>query len=38
VRHDRRSAHALRHTFCTTLAQRDVALQVIKALAGHADI
>jgi site-specific recombinase XerD len=38
VRRDRRTAHALRHTFCTLLAQRGVALQVIKALAGHVDI
>jgi integrase/recombinase XerD len=38
VRRDRRTAHALRHTFCTLLAQRGVALQVIKELAGHVDI
>jgi integrase/recombinase XerD len=38
VREDRRTAHALRHTFCATLAQRGVALQVLKALAGHSDI
>ena len=38
VREDRRTAHALRHTFCATLAQRGVALQLIKALAGHGDI
>jgi site-specific recombinase XerD len=30
--------HALRHTFCTMLAERDVAIEVIKDLAGHADI
>jgi site-specific recombinase XerD len=38
VREDRRTAHALRHTFCTMLAERGVALEVISALAGHADI
>jgi integrase/recombinase XerD len=38
VREDRRTAHALRHTFCATLVQRGVALQLIKALAGHSDI
>jgi integrase/recombinase XerD len=38
VREDRRTAHALRHTFCTMLAERDVALEVIRALAGHVDI
>ncbi|MEA2495259.1 MAG: integrase/recombinase XerD, partial [Thermoleophilaceae bacterium] len=38
VRRDRRTAHSLRHTFCTMLAERGVALQVIKALAGHSDI
>jgi integrase/recombinase XerC len=30
--------HALRHTFCTMLAERGVAIEVIKELAGHADI
>jgi integrase/recombinase XerD len=38
VRQDRRTAHALRHTFCTMLAERGVALEVIRALAGHIDI
>jgi integrase/recombinase XerD len=38
VRDDRRTAHALRHTFCTMLAERGVALDVIRALAGHIDI
>lgn len=38
VRDDRRTAHALRHTFCTMLAERGVALEVIRALAGHVDI
>jgi site-specific recombinase XerD len=38
VREDRRTAHALRHTFCTMLAERDVALEVISELAGHADV
>jgi integrase/recombinase XerD len=38
VREDRRTAHALRHTFCTMLAERGVALEVIRALAGHIDI
>jgi integrase/recombinase XerD len=38
VREDRRTAHALRHTFCTMLAERGVALDVIRALAGHIDI
>jgi hypothetical protein len=38
VRDDRRTAHALRHTFCTMLAERGVALEVIRALAGHIDI
>ncbi|MDX6680651.1 MAG: Phage integrase family [Solirubrobacteraceae bacterium] len=28
------TAHALRHTFCTMLAERDVALEV-RELAGH---
>jgi site-specific recombinase XerD len=38
VREDRRTAHALRHTFCTMLAEHGVAMEVIRALAGHADI
>ena len=38
VRDDRRTAPALRHTFCTMLAERGVALEVIRALAGHIDI
>ena len=38
VRTDRRTAHALRHTFCTMLAERDVALEVIRELAGHVDV
>jgi integrase/recombinase XerD len=38
VRDDRRVAHALRHTFCTMLAERGVAMEVIRALAGHVDI
>ena len=38
VREDRRTAHALRHTFCTLLAERDVALEVIAELAGHKDL
>ena len=38
VRADRRTAHALRHTFCTMLAERGVAMEVIRALAGHVDI
>jgi integrase/recombinase XerD len=38
VREDRRTAHALRHTFCTMLAERGVALEVIRALAGHVDV
>ena len=37
VRDDRRTAHALRHTFCTMLAERSVALEVIRELA-HVDI
>jgi site-specific recombinase XerD len=37
VSEDRRSARALRHTFCTMLAERGVALEVIRALAGHVD-
>jgi len=38
VREDRRTAHALRHTFCTMLAERGVALEAISALAGHVDV
>ena len=38
VREDRRTAHALRHTFCTMLAERGVAMEVIRTLAGHVDI
>jgi len=38
VRDDRSTAHALRHTFCTMLAERGVAMEVIRALAGHVDI
>ncbi len=38
VRDDRRTAHALRHTFCTMLAVRGVALEVIRELAGHVDV
>jgi site-specific recombinase XerD len=38
IRKDRRTAHALRHTFCTMLAERGVAMEVIRALAGHVDI
>jgi integrase/recombinase XerD len=38
IREDRCTAHALRHTFCTMLAERDVALEVIRALAGHVDV
>jgi integrase len=32
VREERRTAHALRHTFCTMLAERG------GALAGHVDV
>jgi integrase/recombinase XerD len=35
---DRRSPHVLRHTFCTHLANNKVAVEVIRELAGHADI
>ena len=35
---DRLTAHVLRHTFCTLLAERGVALEVIAELAGHADV
>lgn len=38
IRDDRRTAHALRHTFCTMLAERGVALEVIRELAGHVDV
>ncbi len=38
VREDRRAAHALRHTFCAMLAERDIALEVIRELAGHVDV
>jgi len=38
VRDDRRTAHALRHTVCTMLAERGVALEVIRELAGHVDV
>jgi integrase/recombinase XerD len=38
VQDDRRTAHALRHTFCTMLAECGVAMEVIRALAGHVDI
>lgn len=38
VREDRRTAHALRHTFCTKIAERGVALEVIRELAGHVDV
>ncbi len=35
---DRRTPHVLRHTFCTNLAERGVALEVIAELAGHSDL
>lgn len=35
---DRRSPHVLRHTFCTHLADSGTAIDVIRNLAGHADI
>ena len=38
AREDRRTAHALRHTFCTMLTERNVALEVIRELAGHVDV
>lgn len=34
---DRRTAHALRHTFCTAVASR-ANLEIVSRLAGHADI
>ena len=30
--------HVLRHTFCTLLAERGVPIEVIRDLAGHANI
>ncbi len=35
---DRRSPHVLRHTFCTHLAENETSVEVIRELAGHADI
>lgn len=35
---DRRSPHVLRHTYCTLLAGAGAAVEVIRELAGHADI
>jgi integrase/recombinase XerD len=35
---DRRSPHVLRHTFCTHLPDSGVPIDVIRELAGHADI
>jgi len=35
---DRRSPHVLRHTFCTHLADSGQPIEVIRELAGHADI
>lgn len=35
---DRRSPHALRHTFCTLLAATGAQAPVIRELAGHADM
>ncbi len=35
---DRRSPHMLRHTFCTHLAESGEPIEVIRELAGHADI
>ena len=37
-RDDRRTAHALRHTFCPMLAERGVAFEVIRELAGRVDV
>ena len=37
VPEDRRTAHTLRHTFCTAVATRSN-LEVVQRLAGHADI
>jgi integrase len=34
---DRRTAHALRHTFCTAVAARSN-LEIVSRLAGHADV
>jgi len=34
---DRRTAHALRHTFCTAVAARSN-LEVVSRLAGHVDV
>jgi integrase/recombinase XerD len=35
---NRRSPHVLRHTFCTHLAENEISVDVIRELAGHADI
>ena len=35
---DRRTPHVLRHTFCTHLADAGTPIDVIRELAGHADI
>ncbi|WP_196189478.1 tyrosine-type recombinase/integrase [Conexibacter sp. W3-3-2] len=35
---DLRHPHVLRHTFCTQLAERDVPVELIRDLAGHADV
>ena len=35
---DRRTPHVLRHTFCTHLADGGTSIDVIRELAGHADI
>jgi site-specific recombinase XerD len=35
---DRRPPYVLRHTFCTHLAEADEPIEVIRELAGHADI
>ena len=37
VPEDRRTAHALRHTFCTAVAAR-ANLEIVSRLAGHADV